>query len=321
MDSNGTLYLSPTRLYHAPSGRFLQKDPLPKISALSHLGRYATSILAYCLRGLASSADDRALGQHGNAEQAEVDAGCLLIRSSKRRAERGSVDVRPLHQSCPFQSDKTTRCLRPSHADGNDVSPAAISYEYADNKPNQSTDALGLHANCFCGPDITLQLRSTMRRLLTDFTRFSLYRQALACRALISAPTLAWAWDIVDLHNPEGLNRLFGHCPTEPDCRDTVQVDGACFLASRVNYVMWGLMNRLCGWPLRETLARAALWKHFMYQKPLDRDTVGWVAAGHQGWPDSGQTPPATERSKCQVDMCGQVTSRMRYRWLFSTGN
>jgi YD repeat-containing protein len=29
-DSNGTLCLSPTRLYHAPTGRFLQRDPLPK---------------------------------------------------------------------------------------------------------------------------------------------------------------------------------------------------------------------------------------------------------------------------------------------------
>jgi hypothetical protein len=66
----------------------------------------------------------------------------------------------------------------------------------------------------------------------------------------------------------------------------SVRVDGKCYDAAAVNYVLYGLMGRLCGKKWTDLYNNLKTWKAVAYLQTVDEETLGWMGAGfHKTWP------------------------------------
>ena len=184
------------------------------------------------------------------------------------------------------------------------------------------------------GPDVTQQLKNVLKSITTSYNALKASDPAAAkalCDAITSGQpdsgnngqTPIWlnAWDIIELRDIALKGGKNGERAA------TVTVDGKSFYAGSVNYVMFGLVNKLCG----NTQAYMDGLIH-LYKGPLSmtlsEDTtivireaagnygpsVAWADAGFNGWPDNAKTPdgdrpnyaPSTEKYK----------GDFRWRWL-----
>jgi RHS repeat-associated protein len=130
------------------------------------------------------------------------------------------------------------------------------SYVYANLRPNVVHDASGLDAPwggplvpdrsaaCRCGVEIGDTLHNVVRGIRAAFGQATPSDKARACHEMIG---LGDAWDISHLSYPDSPSQFeSARCRGEFYCRDTVQVFGKCHFRQHVNYVLWGLANRLC---------------------------------------------------------------------------
>jgi len=180
-----------------------------------------------------------------------------------------------------------------------------------------------------CGPNVTAQIAKALTDTRTLFRGWSAPKQAQACEALVRPPQAAFAWDILNLHRnrwilwyrcahptarcPEhGTNEV---CATEgatPPCGSTVQVGTDCYYAGSANYVVFGVMCKLC----RDRFPSRAFWGGMRFTEPemvllvdlykaggLAGENVGpakaWARAGYRGWP-SGGSPPPGDKPNCR---------------------
>jgi hypothetical protein len=180
-----------------------------------------------------------------------------------------------------------------------------------------------------CGPDVTRQVADAVRLAESIFGGWNRSQKEDACDALVELPEAAFAWDILDLHNnawileyrcspPSSSCQVGPPCPptsvcascgATPPCGSTVEVDKECYYAGSANYVIWGVMCKLCrdefggsefsGDRMRFLVDLYKLWG-------LKGDNLAtakaWATAGDQGWP-SGGTPPRGDKSNCSP-MC-----------------
>lgn len=108
-----------------------------------------------------------------------------------------------------------------------------------------------------CGPDITYKVYLTLRKIAAEYKAATPAQQKAACGSLYGLTSWGHAWDIDGL-DPDSANgpqpwltRYSNACaiprPSEV-CAATVEFAGTCQHAQIVNYVMWGLVNHLCGY-------------------------------------------------------------------------
>jgi len=116
-------------------------------------------------------------------------------------------------------------------------------YEYVKSLPTSRYDPKGL--GC-CGPDIGDKLRELMTQLERDFENLKNLSPEDA-EAVCDDMVDTTGWDIRELMG-EGCSACTSleGCGTPP-CDFFIAVDGVCHLATDVNYVLWGRMNKLCG--------------------------------------------------------------------------
>ena len=172
-------------------------------------------------------------------------------------------------------------------------------------------------ASDYCGPDITKPLINTLARITNAYNLWSPEQQAKNCAALnvdsqLSATGLSGGlgvWDIYDLRPDLGHPSIIADkLSTHGICRMTVAVDGKCYRHEEANYIMWGLITRLCDKSLTwsNIKVRAYLLAYYIknpekraFAFPGEADNkIAWSEAGYNGWPKTSASPPAT-RPEC----------------------
>jgi hypothetical protein len=173
-----------------------------------------------------------------------------------------------------------------------------------------------------CGPDVTAQVAAAVAKTRTTFAGWSTDEKEDSCDALDSLLRGGAAWDIVDLHNNAWIHRDYRPpCATAggtPPCGSSIQVDNDCYYAGSPNYVIFGVMCKLCAdYYLSIPLINTGFAR---FTKNAMRDLVdlykgtgftglgtpsanfaeslAWAEAGYDGWP-AGGSPPSGDRNNC----------------------
>ncbi|MEQ9811173.1 MAG: hypothetical protein RLO50_00210 [Azospirillaceae bacterium] len=117
-----------------------------------------------------------------------------------------------------------------------------------------------------CGPDVTANVEAVLDQMTRDFRSWSASERLRRCTALYAPTSYEIAWDILQMSPrvtplnddpttpedestwPAWFERISPNCaiPRFP-CGPTVTFHGMCVHAQILNYMQWGLMNRLCG--------------------------------------------------------------------------
>lgn len=174
-----------------------------------------------------------------------------------------------------------------------------------------------------CGPDITSALQAVVARTKAAFSGWSSAERAVACFSLAETPIGAFGWEINQL-GPGGREQ--GAKNFQPDCATcggslSIQVGSGCHYAGSVNYVIYGVMMRLCHdhmtfdrpfFTEQSMTEYITLWKT-LRSAPNLTPSLGWAKAGYNGWPNA-RTPRA-ELPKCAK--CPKaLTTPLTVRWL-----
>ena len=171
-----------------------------------------------------------------------------------------------------------------------------------------------------CGPDVTREIANAVRLARSIFKGWNSSQREEACDALISFSVGSCAWDIVELHNNNWINKDFrpacASSGAQPPCGESVQVDNDCHHAGAANYVIFGTMFKLCSdedpntfFAFSESNMKALIdiykgsgisgvrtpSKNF-------KSSMKWAIAGYHGWP-SGVSSPSGDWNHC-VPMC-----------------
>ena len=171
-----------------------------------------------------------------------------------------------------------------------------------------------------CGPDVTSQVSAAANKTRTTFGGWGAPTRVSQCNALDSLSTGAVAWDIVELHNNawiyQGYRPACATAGANPPCGSTVQVGSDCHYAGSANYVIWGVMCKLCSDHFaaagdasnaaRFSESKMLYWIDFYKGTgPLGISTPSgnfaasnaWATAGYRGWP--GTAGPGGDRNGC----------------------
>lgn len=172
-----------------------------------------------------------------------------------------------------------------------------------------------------CGPDVTSEISTALTNVRSTFAGWTSTVREDACDNLDSIWTGTYAWDIVNLHNQAWIHQNYRPlCATAgatPACGSSVQVGTECYYAGSPNYVVFGVMCKLCSDHYTGTQNQSGI-NRFTSQEMLDlindykgtgitglatpaanfSESCQWAEAGYNGWP-SGGTPPAGDRSNC----------------------
>lgn len=163
-----------------------------------------------------------------------------------------------------------------------------------------------------------------MGRIKSNFSTWSSEKKEQHCAALNSPTDAGMAWDVHELWR--GGSKPFAGpdyrppCGTPQRCADSVMVNDQCYYAGSVNYVIYGVMTRLCGGSRTLMWRKVEAWKVILPAMMGDQPGANfvtaqsWADAGYQGWPLT--TQPRPDRISC-VQKCPKPWSkRFTYRWL-----
>lgn len=237
------------------------------------------------------------------------------LRSQLKHPDRIEVD-------CVF-GDNTTRATRMFQICtglGNDGKIGAETWpKLLDFKPSKppspspSPQPKPTPTGHVCGPDVTNEVRDTVNKTRSTFAGWTKPVREDHCDALDSLSTGKIAWDIAELHNRDWIFK--GYRPTcatkgaNPPCGQTVQVGSDCSYGGSPNYVIFGVMFRLCfNHHLALTnvkgvnrFSRNSMNFWISVYKPFSGNLASsknWANAGFSGWPSAAT--PAGDRLGCQ---------------------
>lgn len=205
-----------------------------------------------------------------------------------------------------------------------------------------------------CGIDVTESTKSAIRATKSWFFRWTNDQRHEACSALNSLSVGDIAWDILELHSQvtsDALNKPFRPaCATSgatPACGSSVTIGGSCHFAGSANYVIFGVMCRLCHDHYDTMLNNASFYEIFdkdayrrgklqfgvtgmlglvdLYKKYvpllLGDSPAGnleaakrWSMAGWNGWPYQAPTP-MPDRSNCTLTCPHRATHPFDISW------
>ncbi|MDA1273066.1 MAG: DUF4157 domain-containing protein [Verrucomicrobia bacterium] len=171
-----------------------------------------------------------------------------------------------------------------------------------------------------CGPDVTGEISAAVSNTKSTFAGWNAAKRESQCDALDSLSTGAMAWDILELHNNDWIHRVYrpacASAGATPPCGSTVQVETDCHYAGSPNYVIYGVMCKLCNdhftavgnanGAARFTEAEMLSWINFYKGTgwhgagtPAGNFAASnnWAVAGYNGWAGSGG--PAGDRNTC----------------------
>ncbi len=170
-----------------------------------------------------------------------------------------------------------------------------------------------------CGPNVTTEVADAVSSTKSTFASWTAAQRTTACESLTSWDTGPIAWDIIELHNQNWIHRGYRPaCATQgatPACGSSIQVDTDCHYAGSVNYVIFGVMCKLCfdhftaigsadasDYTTAEMRDLIDLYKGTGltgWGTPAANfaESARWAEAGYAGWP-AVPSPPG-DRSHC----------------------
>jgi hypothetical protein len=188
-----------------------------------------------------------------------------------------------------------------------------------------------------CGPDVTPQVTAAIAKAKSKFGGWSQAKKEAQCDALDSLSTGALAWDIEELHANAWILNYRPTCATQgatPPCGSTVKVGTDCYYSGSPNYVIYGVMCKLCSDHFtsvgnqsgidRFTQAKMLYW--IDVYKGTGLTGLGtpsgnfgpsneWAIAGYNGWP--GGSTPSGDRNNCTPTCPTPYSGRaFRVYWL-----
>ena len=114
-----------------------------------------------------------------------------------------------------------------------------------------------------CGLDVTQKMVGAIDFTRKEFAKWSDKQKDKACQSITSWSTGDVAWDIIELHaqvTGDVINKGFRPtCATSganPPCGSSVTVQNSCHFAGSANYVIFGVMCRLCNTFYEEQLQK-----------------------------------------------------------------
>ena len=170
-------------------------------------------------------------------------------------------------------------------------------------------------ASCVCGPDITKQLAEAVKRTKANFKTWTTAQKDASCLSLVNPfgsgyNNAAVSWDIEELHDDNWTLTYRPDCATKgckPPCGQTVQVDDQCFYRGSPNYVIFGVMCKLCAKHKAATGGNSAVYSSGAMQalinlyKPTSKNRAtsqAWAQAGYDDWPVAAT--PTGDRNSCK---------------------
>jgi len=163
-----------------------------------------------------------------------------------------------------------------------------------------------------CGPDVTVQLKNVVHHAQMVYASWSEDEREEHCGALVDVspgspwPAAAWAWDIPELKDSLWLKLYQPTCATSPACDETVQIGGECHYMGSANYVIFGVMYKLCGGNSNGVTILIHAYKggHLPGQTRGGNfdASLAWARAGCDGWPDAPKVsaPPGDRTDLCK---------------------
>jgi hypothetical protein len=170
-----------------------------------------------------------------------------------------------------------------------------------------------------CGPDVTAQVSAAITKTKSRFGGWNQAKKEAQCDALDSISTGALAWDIEELHANAWILNFRPACATQgatPPCGSTVKVGTDCYYSGSPNYVIYGVMCKLCSDHFtsvgnqsgidRFTQAKMLYWINAYKGTGLTGlgtpsgnfgPSQDWAIAGYNGWP--GGSTPTGDRNNC----------------------
>jgi hypothetical protein len=237
------------------------------------------------------------------------------------RRDRRSVVIDK--QSAPPSPESQSPESTSTPANQPDAGPADGDAPEASTPDAGPTDAgpSRMAANGVCGPDVTAQIASALAGVRSAFAGWTPTQKNEACDA--ADKVLAGAadsWDILPLfRNCNGW--ILGYRPAcatagaTPPCGSSVQVGSECYYSGTANYVLFGVMCKLCSDHLMATNpAEASRFTESEMLHLIDRykgpgSIIGaganfamcqqWSRAGYQGWPSGGTPPSPGDKANC----------------------
>jgi outer membrane protein OmpA-like peptidoglycan-associated protein len=215
-----------------------------------------------------------------------------------------------------------------------DVVPHGADTTYSGLEPNRRVEVLLSETLTFdpenvtvarfkCGPDVTTQVEDVIHATRSMFSGLTSDHRTENCEALRSISHGQDAWDIVDLHNNAWILDYRPLCATAgatPPCGSTVQVGHECYYAGSVNYVIFGVMCKLCHDHFY-AIGRAGSMPGYTGYMDFDIGSMvdlidlyksssgnvgpseAWARAGYRDWPSA--TAPPGDRNSC-APQCSQ---------------
>lgn len=106
----------------------------------------------------------------------------------------------------------------------------------------------GAQTTCTCGGDATDRLAETLMDLRDQFKSKTAEEQAKVCDIGVANPAhaISDSWDIENLAFAECRESTEVATCGQDACAGSVSVDGGCYFAGAVNYLLWGAGYRLC---------------------------------------------------------------------------
>ena len=163
-----------------------------------------------------------------------------------------------------------------------------------------------------CGPDISSALEQALGRVRSAFSSWSGPKRYFACTNLVTLPGAAVSWDIREL-GPGGRGAFSKQYPDCGSCGQSVQVGNGCHYAGSVNYVVYGVMMRLCHDYLSKENSSIADWFSreemlelvYMHKNKTGSQAANfqasneWALAGYQS--GSIRPTPRGDRAGCEA--------------------
>ena len=219
--------------------------------------------------------ESRRIGEEEAAERAEARAQRALQRAEQAETAAEAAAERAVEfeqQAAEFE----TLSVGPSTMTGaSSAGGGSLTGAEPDGDDPRDTEENPM----ICGPDVTLHVLGALDGMINDYDNATPVQKELACRNLISVDTAEAAWDMVPLAPPyydaeEGpspdmtywLEDVAKACaiPRHWPCGPTVQFLGQCMHSQVLNYIQWGVMNKLCdqeGYSGLAHWARAGGWQ------------------------------------------------------------
>ena len=157
-----------------------------------------------------------------------------------------------------------------------------------------------------CGPDVTKALKDVLVKIRNFYEPLTPPQKYRSCCAVFSFVTpdglgINWdvtkAWDINQLHwmAEKGRRKIFDASAKEyREPSRSVQISGKCYDSAAVNFVMWGLMGKLCNKEPDFLIGRVKTWKKNFYGTVPTYETIDWIKAGFNGWTPETKVPSTT---------------------------